>query len=275
MPFVYSIKCKLEREIPENFGRSGAHPYKEYIGQTVQDDFQIRLNGHISDVNNGRKRHLYNAIRLHGWDKFTIEILHSFPKEGNWEERLDKLEIQEIAQRGTLAPGGYNNETGGNKNKVLHEDTKALMSSVRSGELHSMFGKHHDDEAKELLKEANRKPVQQWSKDGTQLLRTFESVEEAAMESGACSEHIGKVCKGARKTAGGFHWKFVNPEDVRMNEPLKFTKIQQWSFDGKTLIAEYDTIREATSATNSGSRTISKCCKGKARSAGGFKWKSV
>jgi len=37
---------------------------------------------------------------------------------------------------------------------------------------------------------------------------------------------------------------------------LKFTKIQQWSFDGKTLIAEYDTIREATSATNSGSRTI-------------------
>jgi len=262
MPFVYSIKCKIE-------------PYKEYIGQTVQDDFQIRLNGHISDVNNGRKRHLYNAIRLHGWDQFQIEILHSFPKEGNWEERLDKLEIQEIAQRGTLAPGGYNNETGGNKNKVLHEDTKALMSSVRSGELHSMFGKHHDDEAKELLKEANRKPVQQWSKDGTQLLRTFESVEEAAMESGACSEHIGKVCKGARKTAGGFHWKFVNPEDVRMNEPLKFTKIQQWSFDGKTLIAEYDTIREATSATNSGSRTISKCCKGKARSAGGFKWKSV
>jgi hypothetical protein len=28
-----------------------------------------------------------------------------------------------------------------------------------------MFGKHHDDEAKELLKEANRKAVQQWSKD--------------------------------------------------------------------------------------------------------------
>ena len=75
MPFVYSIKCKLE-------------PYKEYIGQTVQDDFQVRLNGHMADVNNGRKRHLYNAIRLYGWDQFMIEILHSFPREGNWEERL-------------------------------------------------------------------------------------------------------------------------------------------------------------------------------------------
>jgi group I intron endonuclease len=275
MPFVYSIKCKLEREIPENFGRSGAPPYREYIGQTVQDDFQIRLNGHISDVNNGRKRHLYNAIRLHGWDQFSIEILHSFPREGDWQERLDDLEIQEIAQRGTLSPGGYNNETGGNKNKVLHEDTKALMSSVRSGDRHAMFGKHHDAEARELIRLANLKSVQQWSKDGTQLLRTFESVEEATKTSGADGSHISKVCKGERKTAGGFHWKFVNPEDIQTNEPLKFEKIQQWSFDAKTLIAEYDSLDEATQVTNSGTRTISKCCKGKLRSAGGFKWKSV
>jgi group I intron endonuclease len=262
MPFVYSIKCKLD-------------PRKEYIGQTVQDDFQIRLNGHVSDANSGVKRHLYNAIRFYGWDQFTIEILHSFPREGDWQERLDDLEIQEIAQRGTLAPDGYNNETGGNRNKVLHEDTKALMSSVRSGDRHAMFGKHHQDEAKELLKEANRKEVQQWSKDGTQLLRTFGSVEEAAKETGAHGEHIGKVCKGTRKTAGGFHWKFVNQEDAQTNEPLKFTKIQQWSFDGKTLIAEYVSIKAAGEAVKSDKSTISKCCKGKLRSAGGFKWKAV
>lgn len=265
MPFVYSIKCKLE-------------PYKEYIGQTVQDDFQVRLNGHMAEVNNGRKRHLYNAIRLHGWDNFTIEILHSFPRDGDWQERLDQLETREIAQRGTLAPGGYNNETGGNKNKILHEDTKELMSSVRSGEKHSMFGKHHSEEARELLKEANVKAVQQWSKDGKELLRTFESVEEASGGDKALAVNIGRVCNGkeGRKTAGGFQWKFVDQDSPpAANQVLKFTKIQQWSFDGKTLIAEYDTIREATRATNSGTRTISKCCKGQARSAGGFKWKAV
>jgi group I intron endonuclease len=218
---------------------------------------------------------LYNAIRFYGWDQFTIEILHSFPREGNWEERLDELEIREIVQRGTLAPGGYNNETGGNRNKVLHADTKELMSSVRSGDRHAMFGKHHDEEAKKLIRLANVKPVQQWSKDGTQLLRTFESVEEATRESGADGSHICKVSKGERKTAGGFHWKFVNPEDIQTNEALKFTKIQQWSFDGKTLVAEYDSLAEATRVTNSGTRTISKCCKGKLRSAGGFKWKYV
>jgi group I intron endonuclease len=264
MPFVYSIKCKLE-------------PYKEYIGQTSQDDFQIRLNGHISDVNNGRKRHLYNAVRRHGWDQFQIEILYNFPREGNWEERLDELEIQEIAQRGTLAPGGYNNETGGNRNKVLHEDTKELMSSVRSGERHAMFGKHHTDEAKELLKEANRKVVQQWSRDGTELLRTFGSVDEASGGNGALAVNIGRVCNGkeGRKTAGGFHWKFAQAEDSRTNEVIKFTKLQQWSFDLNTLLAEYDTIREASEKSGAGTGRISKCCKGVSRSAGGFKWKVV
>ena len=264
MPFVYSIKCKLE-------------PFREYIGQTVQDDFQIRLNGHISEANNGRRRHLYNAIRLYGWDQFQIEILHSFPREGNWQERMDDLEIQEIAQRGTLAPNGYNNETGGNRNKVLHEDTKVLMSVAHAGERHHMFGKHHDDEAKELLKEANRKPVQQWSKDGTQLLRTFGSVEEASGSNGALSVNIGRVCSGkeGRKTAGGFHWKFVNQDDKETKTVLLFTKIQQWSFDGKTLIEEFDTIRAAGEKTGAGTGHISKCCKGTSRSSGGFKWKAV
>jgi len=169
----------------------------------------------------------------------------------------------------------YNNETGGNKNKVLHEDTKELMSSARSGERHFMFGKHHTEEARELLKEANVKAVQQWSRDEKELLRTFESVEEATRESGADGSHITNVCKGKRKTAGGFHWKFVSPAGVRTNQPLKFTKIQQWSFDGKTLIAEYDTIRKASEKSKAEVRVISRCCKDKGRSAGGFKWKTI
>ena len=260
MPCVYSIRCNIE-------------PYREYIGQTSQDNFQVRLNGHISDARNGRKRHLYNAIRLHGWENFTVQILHEFRREGNWREHLDELEIQEIVQRGTLAPNGYNNETGGNRNKVLHEDTKALMSAARSGERHAMFGKHHSDEARELLREANMKSVQQWTKNG-ELLRTFESIEEASSISGADGSHITKVCKGERKTAGGFKWKF-QAANARVNEPLKFMKIQQWSFDGENLIEEFETIREASEKSGAGSGRISKCCKGASLSAGGFKWKSI
>ena len=59
-----------------------------------------------------------------------------------------------------------------------------------------MFGKHHCKEAKDILKEANRKAVQQWSKDGAQLLKTFESVEEASGGDKALAVNIGRVCNG-------------------------------------------------------------------------------
>ena len=249
-------------------------PFKEYIGQTKHEDFQTRLNGHVSDVKSGLKRHLYNAIRKYGWENFTVTIIHNFPREGDWEERLDRLETLEISQRKTLAPNGYNNETGGNRNKTLHEDTKALMSQVRSGENHAMFGKHHSEETRGLLREANNKQVQQWSKDTKTIIRTFESIEEASRESGADASHISKICnRRGRLTAGGFHWKFVNDDDTQANENIKFKKIQQWSFDGSTLIEEFDSIKEASEKTGADAPHIGKCCKGKGRSAGGFKWK--
>jgi hypothetical protein len=138
-----------------------------------------------------------------------------------------------------------------------------------------MFGKHHQDETKELLREANRKEVQQWSRDGFELLRTFRSIEEAAAESGADGSHITKVCKGERKTAGGFHWKFVNHEDSQANKVIKFTNLQQWSFDGLTLVGEYATFKEASEKTGVDKSRIGRCCKGKGRLAGGFKWKVV
>ena len=262
MPFVYSIQCNLE-------------PFKEYIGQTKYDDFQTRLNGHMSSVRNGQKRHLYNAIRKYGWENFTVTIIHSFPREGDWEERLDRLETLEISQRKTLAPNGYNNETGGNRNKTLHEDTKALMSQVRSGENHAMFGKHHSEETRGLLREANNKQVQQWSKDTKTIIRTFDSIDEASGGDKNFAVNIGRVCNGkeGRKTAGGFHWKFMNNDDTQAKEVVKFKKIQQWSFDGLTLIEEFDSIREASEKTGTDAPHIGKCCKGKGRSAGGFKWK--
>jgi len=259
MPCVYSIKCKIE-------------PYREYIGQTTYDDFQVRLNGHKSEVRNGRRRHLYNAIRKYGWDQFDVEILHEFSKEGDWKERIDQLETDEIARRNTLAPNGYNYETGGNKNKVLHEETKALMSEVRSGENHPMFGKHHSEETREMLQTVNRKPVQQWSKDGSTFIKTFESIFEASQEIGVDGRHITKVCQGDRKTTGGFHWKFVDPGHVERKNMLKFTKLQQWSFNGKMLIQEFKTLKEASDSTGIENQSISKCCKGKSRSAGGFRW---
>jgi hypothetical protein len=62
-------------------------------------------------------------------------------------------------------------------------------------------------------------------------------------------------------------------EDTQANKIIKFKKLQQWSFDGSSLIEEFDTIRAASEKSGTDVRTISRCCKGGSRSGGGFKWK--
>jgi hypothetical protein len=56
--------------------------------------------------------------------------------------------------------------------------------------------------------EANKIKVAQLLKDGT-FVKEFNSAKEAGKELGIQRSHIGSVCKGYRKTAGGFKWQFV------------------------------------------------------------------
>ena len=45
-----------------------------------------------------------------------------------------------------------------------------------------------------------------------ELDKTFESTREAARELGINGNHISCVCRGVRKTCGGFHWRYVNEQ---------------------------------------------------------------
>lgn len=51
--------------------------------------------------------------------------------------------------------------------------------------------------------------IEQWTKDRTKLINTFNSATEAEI-TGAHRSKISEVCKGTRKTAGGFWWKKAN-----------------------------------------------------------------
>lgn len=37
----------------------------------------------------------------------------------------------------------------------------------------------------------------------------YESISDAARQTGICRESIGKCCNGNQKTAGGYHWEYV------------------------------------------------------------------
>lgn len=57
------------------------------------------------------------------------------------------------------------------------------------------------------------KRVMQYTKDGT-YIQTYDSIIEASQKTGANDRHISCVCKGKRKTTGGFVWKYETPEEV-------------------------------------------------------------
>lgn len=55
------------------------------------------------------------------------------------------------------------------------------------------------------------KRVQQWSIDGTELLKEYSSVSEAAKDLKMSTSHICKCASGKEKTAGGYTWQYASP----------------------------------------------------------------
>lgn len=96
---------------------------KGYVGQTTQD-LLARWRSHKY----GDCHALRAAIQKYGADDFTLSVL----AEATSPEELDQLEIGFIAELGTLAPKGYNIETGGSHGKPTLE-TRKRMSLAHQG----------------------------------------------------------------------------------------------------------------------------------------------
>ena len=97
---------------------------KSYIGQTV-GFFEVRMTKHKSASKNRETtgcRYLNAAIRKHGWQSVTKEILLYCDAD-----QLDSFESKMIDTYNTLHPQGYNLLSGGNSNKTHSCDTKEKM----------------------------------------------------------------------------------------------------------------------------------------------------
>jgi len=81
---------------------------------------------------------------------------------------LDWMEVEWIKELNSLAPNGYNLNTGGNKNKHTSDETKKKQSEAQKGkhvgELNQMYGKHHTEEAIKKISEAGRRPCSEETK---------------------------------------------------------------------------------------------------------------
>jgi group I intron endonuclease len=180
-----------------------------YIGQTIQDPNQRRLE-HIADSRHTKRTyHFHNALRKYGVETFTFEVIAT---ASNLDE-LNLLEDTFILKYNSIN-NGFNIRKGGS-NKLHHEESKRRMSSAQkeaharrkqagtdtwsrsdggamTGKTHSKetkikmskarFGKTHTTETRQLMSETRKGRVT--SEETKQKLR------ERSLESWAKRKQI-------------------------------------------------------------------------------------
>ena len=101
-----------------------------------------------------------------------------------------------------------------NKEQALELEAELMKwyDSVENGYNTSAYESHHckhSEESKNKIRENTpSKSVLQFSKTG-EFITEYTSVHEAERHTGCANSSICKCCKGKRKTAGGYIWKYA------------------------------------------------------------------
>lgn len=175
---------------------------KVYIGITKQNPIKRWRNGKGYPAN----PYFTNAINKYGWNNIKHEILFS----GLTKEQACKKEIELIKKyNSTNRKYGYNQSTGGDcgfsgtQRKMGLKQKEELRQRMIGNKI--MVGKHLKEEAKLKISLKNGKRVSQFDKNGN-FIKDYISTNKARIETNIT--HIDDCCRGKRKTAGGFVWKY-------------------------------------------------------------------
>ena len=197
---------------------------KQYVGQTVRS-LEERYSEHCRKLNTV----VGKAIKKYGKENFNIEILDS----SLIIDDLNDKETYWIKKKNTIIPNGYNLCYGGNSTLgYKHKTTSRLkMSATKKrlgnmvGEKNHFYGKKHTDETRAVMSAAwtdeRKKKLAEDSKIRNAINQAvkvrnintnevFPSIKAAAEKYGIKATHISRVCRGGRKTTGGFKWEDVD-----------------------------------------------------------------
>lgn len=114
------------------------------------------------------------------------------------------------------------------------------------------------------------KRVLQFDMQGN-YITTYRSLREAGDIVGINHTQIGLVCKGERKQAGGYIWKFDDEEIHHTNSK----KVCQIDIRTNAIIKVFESISDAKKETNICSSHIGSVCRGERNTAGGYIWRYI
>lgn len=188
---VYTITCLVNNKI--------------YVG--ITNNIRSRWNKHVYDAKHTSKCVIHRAMRKYGCENFSIKIIDDCQSK----EKLLELEKYYIIDlKSHVKNGGYN-ETFGGEAPMLGRNhsnkSKNLTSQKLKGRVSPNKGNKYSVEMKKKMKESHGKSVLQIDKLGT-IIKSYKTLTAANEETGIAVSNISGVCRGKKKTAGGFIWKY-------------------------------------------------------------------
>lgn len=180
---------------------------KVYIGMTSLPTYERWHGGH------GYKNQplVWEKINKYGWKNIQHFVIEKDLTKAEAEEK----EIQLIYKyRANDRKYGYNIDNGGTAPGRVSAETREKYRKAKQGENNPFYGKHLTEEHKTKIrntrKERDIQPVNKRPVLCIELGIIYESTAQATRELGIHNFAIRRVCYGDRKTAGGYHWKYVD-----------------------------------------------------------------
>lgn len=117
-----------------------------------------------------------------------------------------------------------------------------------------------------------KKTVYQYSIQDGSLINTFDCLDSAANAVSANKRSISSVCLGVNKTCKGYYWSYQDPEHFVPPEERKRKVVIQMDLEGN-ILAEYNSVAEASRITGVSNTCISRCCRGERKQSSGYLWR--
>ena len=234
---------------------------KVYVGMTKQKPEERWRDG------KGYKNNIYffRAIQKYGWDNFQHEILYT----GLTKEEAEQKEIELIAKyNSTNKNFGYNIDNGGNCIGSFSDEHKKNIGESLKGENNPMYGKSFSKEHRLKISQNNARGM--LGKHQSELAkRKLRDANIGKHHSQNVKLKISESLKGENNPMYGK----CHPKEIRkkMSDSHKIP-IKQYSKDG-SLIKIWDSAKDAGIETGVNIGSITQCCKGKQKSAGGYIWR--